>query len=469
MSKEIQLDFNTIFWVAINWKKNYGYVTRLKSRIYKAVINKAYDKAKKMQTKLFVSLAANLLALNQILQKQVGFFKYINDIEKLYIIQNINYIKTYSFNLVNKFVSLSYGKEILLREINSIIISIDKILICFVLEPQWISYYKFNKIHFLTLMYYEDILNFFKINLISLSSQKLFFININYKNFINKISYNYLLARINLTRIICLKLKAILLKHLFHEFVSSLKSENLFQQFQLELCISRIIIYCLCIETHFISKSYMRIAYNLSNYQQKIKIYDYGLELLVLNYDLAILKQWLNLFSQLIYSHLNKPCKVFICTISKSFNNLNFCGYSLIFNKYHNIYSVPNKLSQFILLSQILHIFNNAKGKPAIYLIINLNFILEQWANYFKRTNGIKIFILIDYLIYLKLWIWAQKNHTNLAHEKIKEKYFTCLVNYTFTTKYHGWVFKSTNIQNKYRKHIFLIKLIWFSLNYYIF
>jgi N-terminal domain of reverse transcriptase/Group II intron, maturase-specific domain len=463
MSKEIQLDFNTIFWVSINWKKNYGYVTRLKSRIYKAVINKAYDKLKKLQTKLFVSLAANLLALNQISQKQIGFFKYINDMEKLYIIQNISYIKICSFNFVNKFASLFYGEEIFFKELNSIIIGIDKILIFFVLEPQWISYYKFNKIHFLTLMYYEDILKFFEINLISLSSQKLFFININYKNFIDKISYDYLLARINLTRRICLKLKAILLKNLFHEFVSNLRTENLFKQFQFELCISRIIIYCLCIETYWVSKSYMHIAYNLSNYQQRIKIYDYGLELLVLNYDLVRLKKWLNLFLQLIYSHISKPCKVFICTTSKSFNNVNFCGYSLLFNEYHNIYSVPNKLSQFILLSQIWDIFNNAKGKPAIYLIINLNSTLEQWANYFKYTNGIKIFILIDYLIYLKLWIWAQKNHTNLAHKKIKEKYFTCLVNYTFTAKYHGWVFKSTDIKSKYRKHIFLIKLIWFA------
>nr|UEQ12255.1 group II intron reverse transcriptase/maturase [Batrachospermum sp.] len=469
MSKEIQLDFNTIFWVAINWKKNYGYVTRLKSRIYKAVINKAYDKEKKLQTKLFVSLAANLLALNQILQKQVGFFKYINDIEKLYIAQNINYIKTYSFKFVNKFASLSYGKEIFLKELNSLTIGIDKILIFFVLEPQWISYYRFNKIHFLTLIYYENILKFFEINLTSLSNQKLFFININYKNFIDKISYDYLLARINLTQIICLKLKTILLKNLFHEFILNLRTENVFKQFQLELCISRIIIYYLCVETYLVNKSYMHIVYKLSNYQQRIKIYDYGLELLVLNYDLATLKIWLNLFFQLIYSNINKSCKIFICTTSKSFNNLNFCGYSLIFNKYHNIYSVPNKLSQFILLSQIWYIFNNAKGKPAIYLVINLNSILEQWANYFKCTNGIKIFILIDYLIYLKLWIWAQKNHTNLAHKKIKEKYFTCLVNYTFTTKYHGWIFKSMDIKNKYRKQIFLIKLIWFALNYHIF
>ena len=103
MSKEILLDFNTIFWITIDLKKNYGYVTRLKSRIYKAVINGTHDKVHNLQIKLFYSLSAKLLAMDQILKKKICLLWYMSDLEKLFFIQKINKIDTFALNLTMDF------------------------------------------------------------------------------------------------------------------------------------------------------------------------------------------------------------------------------------------------------------------------------------------------------------------------------------------------------------------------------
>ena len=148
MSKEILLDFNTIFWITIDLKKNYGYVTRLKSRIYKAVINGTHDKVHNLQIKLFYSLSAKLLAMDQILKKKICLLRYMSDLEKLFFIQKINKIDTFAFEFDDGFFCLFAYKEIVYKELNTIVEDIDKILLTFILEPQWIFYYQYNKINF---------------------------------------------------------------------------------------------------------------------------------------------------------------------------------------------------------------------------------------------------------------------------------------------------------------------------------
>jgi hypothetical protein len=474
MSKEILLDFNTIFWVTIDLKKNYGYVTRLKSRIYKAVMNKVYNKIQNLQIKLFYSLSARLLAMDQISKKQVCLFKYMSDLEKLFLIQTIDRINTFAIRLDDKFFCFFTQKEILTKELNVIITDIDKILLSFILEPQWILYYQNNKINFLTLKYPQDLLKLFQMDLINLSLQKIYFINVNYKDFMSQISNNYFLARIHLKKTMYLKLKMILLKNLFVKFASKFNDQIFFAsnslvQFPLEICVLRIIIYCLCLETYLIAKSYNADFNLLYVDQYNVKIYQCGLELLICNYNYSVLKFWFNLFLQLVYSNISKNNKLLFNTITKTSNSLDFCGYSILVTKNKIIYLLPNKLSQFILLFQIKHLLNNLCGNSATNLIKSLNPLLEKWASYFKDTNAFKVFMLIDYLIYLKLWVWTCKNHTNWSYQKIRVKYFHVINNYFIVKKYSGWIFHSINVKDINARYIFLIKLTWFISSSYIY
>ena len=121
---------------------------------------------------------------------------------------------------------------------------------------------------------------------------------------------------------------------------------------------------------------------------------------------------------------------------------------------------MPSKLSQFILLSQIKQTIDNLRSDSATSLIKSLNPLLENWASYFKSTNAFKIFILIDYFIYLKLWVWICKNHTNLPYQKIKIKYFQVINNYFIVKKYHGWIFNSIDVNQEMDKGIFFFPLL---------
>lgn len=474
MSKEILLDFNTIFWVTIDLKKNYGYVTRLKSRIYKAVINKVYNKIQNLQIKLFYSLSAKLLAMDQISKKQVCLFQYMSDLEKLFLIQRINRINTFTIRSDDKFFCFFTQKEILMKELNVIITDIDKILLSFILEPQWIFYCQYNKINFLNLKYPQDLLKLFQIDLINLSIQKIYFINVNYKDFMGQISNDYFLTKIHLKKSIYLKLKMILLNNLLIKFALQFNNQIFFAsnslgQFPFEICILRIIIYCFCLETYSIAKSYNAGFNLLSVDQYNVKIYQCGLELLICNYNYSVLKFWFNLFLQLIYSNISKNNKLLFNTTTKISDSLDFCGYSIIFNKNKIIYSLPNKLSQFILLFQIKNLLNNFRGNSATNLIKSLNPLLEKWASYFQYTNAFKVFMLIDYLIYLKLWVWTCKNHTNWSYQKIRIKYFHVINNYFIIKKYNGWIFNSIDLKYINARYIFLIKLMWLISSSYIY
>jgi hypothetical protein len=474
MSKEIQLDFNTIFWITINLKKNYSYVTRLKSRIYKAIINGTHDKVQNLQIKLFYSLSAKLLAMDQILKKKFCLLQYMSDLEKLFFIQKINKIGTFALEFEDRFFCLFAYKEIVGKELNTVVEDIDKILLSFVLEPQWIFHYQYNKINFLNLLHPQDLFKLFQMDLINLSIKRIYFININYKDFIYQIPHDSFLARIRLKKSMYLKLKTILLKNLLIKFSLQFKNEifftpNCLEQFPLEICILRILIYCFCLETYLLTKSYNPVCNFFNFYQYNITMYHCGLELLICNYNYNVLKFWFNLFLQLIYSNIGKNKKLLFKTTTKMYDSLDFCGYSILFDKNKIIYSLPSKLSQFILLSQIKQILNNLRGNSAISLIKSLNPLLENWASYFKSTNAFKIFTLIDYLIYLKLWVWICKNHTNWPYQKIKIKYFQVINNYFIVNKYHGWIFNSIDAKSKNTKYIFLIKLTWFISSSYIF
>ena len=474
MSKEILLDFNTIFWITIDLKKNYGYVTRLKSRIYKAVINGTHDKVHNLQIKLFYSLSAKLLAMDQILKKKICLLRYMSDLEKLFFIQKINKIDTFAFEFDDGFFCLFAYKEIVYKELNTIVEDIDKILLTFILEPQWIFYYQYNKINFFNMLHPRDLLKLFQIDLINLSIKRIYFIKINYKDFIYQISHDSCLARIRLKKSMYLKLKTILLKNLLIKFFLQFKNKifftsNCLKQFPLEICILRILIYCFCLETYLITKSYNPVCNLLHVHQYNITIYHCGLELLICNYNYNLLKFWFNLFLQLIYSNIGKNKKLLFKTTTNMYHGLDFCGYSILFDKNKIVYSLPSKLSQFILLSQIKQTIDNLRSDSATSLIKSLNPLLENWANYFKSTNAFKIFILIDYFIYLKLWVWICKNHTNLPYQKIKIKYFQVINNYFIVKKYHGWIFNSIDVKSKNTKLIFLIKLTWFISSSYMY
>ena len=62
MSKEINFNFNTIFWTCVNFRRIDIYVSKLKSRIYKAFREKSFQKLLFLQLQFSESIAVRYFA-----------------------------------------------------------------------------------------------------------------------------------------------------------------------------------------------------------------------------------------------------------------------------------------------------------------------------------------------------------------------------------------------------------------------
>lgn len=472
MSKEILLNFNTIFWVTINKNKNYSYVTRLKSRIYQASINKEYEKMQKLQLKLLTSFAAKTIVIDYILKtNSIYFFKNTNDLEKLCIICSINsidQIKDSSIHRLNQIIYyyLNSKSYVFTQELISIIELINYLLLLLILEPQWIARRTFQNIPFIVLINPYQLSELFQIQKSKSIFNQIYSININYKLFIYDISKNYILTRFNLEHNINLKLQKILSCYLYKENsfklkISTLYMDNFFTCSSLESYIGLNIFFYLCSEALFISNSKLFNSYNFC-INKKIKIYSYGLEVMIYHCNSIELNLWSRLLSQLMYYYTYNTKLLYLTKSMQQSNLIDFCNYSIILTENNIIWYFPNKLAQFNLLQQIKYTIINCRGNSAINLIDMLNSILADWVTYFKYTNQFKIFVLIDYLIYLKVWRWIYRKHPKWSKQKLKNKYFTNIMQSFLHRKYRGWIFNDIIINDFNKKNIFLLKLTIF-------
>jgi Group II intron, maturase-specific domain/N-terminal domain of reverse transcriptase len=460
MSKEILLNFNTIFWVTINKNKNYSYVTRLKSRIYQASINKEYEKLQKLQLKLLTSFAAKTIVIDYILKtNSIYFFKNNKDLEKLCIICSIHNTDQIIYYYLNS------KQYIFTQELISIIELINYFLLLLILEPQWIARRTFKNIPFIVLINPYQLSELFQIQKSKSIFKQIYSININYKLFIHDLSKNYILTRFNLEHFFNLKIQKILSRYLYKENsfklkISTLYMKNFFTRSSLESYIGLNIFFYLYSEALFISNSKLFNSYNFF-INKKIKIYSYGLEVMIYHCNSIELNLWSRLLSQLMYYYIYDTKLLYLTTSMQQSHLIDFCNYSIILTKNNIIWYFPNKLAQFNLLQQIKYTIINCRGNSATNLIDMLNSILTDWVTYFKYTNQFKIFVLIDYLIYLKVWRWIYRKHPKWSKQKLKNKYFTNIMQSFLYRKYRGWIFNDIII-NDFNKKNFLLKLTIF-------
>lgn len=86
---------------------------------------------------------------------------------------------------------------------------------------------------------------------------------------------------------------------------------------------------------------------------------------------------------------------------------------------------------------KVFEIIKKSGSLPADKLIYQLNPIIRGWANYHRFVVSKKVFSLIDNDIYLALWLWAKRRHSNKNLHWIKNKYFKSIGNrnWVFATK----------------------------------
>jgi hypothetical protein len=449
MGKEILLNFDTIFWVVINWKKNYSYVTRLKSRIYKASIKKTCILMQKSYIKLVTSLSTKLIIVDQIISKNISWNN-INDRDKLYI--------AYKYNN-----SIPLRKLDALQDLSLLKKQISYYLLLFILEPQWTAKLTFNTIGFVSLINPYQFSKLVEIQSAQSKIQQIYFLTLNCKDLVVKINNNYLIQKLNLQFALLFQAKNLIAPYiLFHIIKNLCKADLLYNnyfQYILENCITMIIIYCLCVETSLIYKSNLCNQQKLFFNEFTMQIYYYGLQIIIGHSDNFQLYLWSTIFSQLVYCYTSHEVIIPCVKSKKFFMNSDFCGYSIRWNKHLRIMYFPNQLSQFTLLFKIKEIVLINKNSNSTNLTLMLNSLIEPWGNYFKYSHSIKVFILIDYLIYLKLLSWAFRKHPTWGKNQIKQKYFVVIINNFFYKKYTNWLFYTFYVEKQNKQKVFILKL----------
>jgi RNA-directed DNA polymerase len=134
--------------------------------------------------------------------------------------------------------------------------------------------------------------------------------------------------------------------------------------------------------------------------------------------------------------------KTLITNINKGFD---FLGWN--FRKYKGqVYTKPSKNSIKKVKETIKTIIKAHRGKSQTELIKNLNPIITGWTNYHSNTCAKKTFAQIDNYIFLKLWKWAKRRHSNKSRKWIKNRYWQ-------RTLFRDWIFSDGNIQLKQASH----------------
>lgn len=143
-------------------------------------------------------------------------------------------------------------------------------------------------------------------------------------------------------------------------------------------------------------------------------------------------------------------------------NGFDFLGWN--FRKYKGqIYTKPSKNSIKKMKETIKTIIKARHGKSQTELIKNLNPIITGWTNYHSNICAKKTFAQIDNYIFLKLWKWAKRRHSNKSRKWIKNRYWQ-------RTLFRDWIFSDGNIQPKQASHTKIIRhgIIKFDANPYL-
>lgn len=134
------------------------------------------------------------------------------------------------------------------------------------------------------------------------------------------------------------------------------------------------------------------------------------------------------------------PEKTHITHISEGFD---FLGQNV--RKYNGQYlSKPSAKSQKALLTKVRVLLKTeGRSLSAIGLIRKLNPIIRGWANYHRHAASKQTFHRIDYQLYLALWRWAKRRHSQKSKTWIRQKYFGNPDNtyrgfHTYTVNMHG-------------------------------
>ena len=392
MDKELSRNLHILVWQYIDWKTLIQYVDNLKSRIYKASIQKSYEKIYDSQLSLINSPLVKLLAFKQV------FDSYYHCINLNYF--QLGYLVSYfGFDsILDSNPLVYYSSDMILRSKRKSQLIIDKVknlIVVWSLEPYRNYLYHLNS--FSILHYYNKSTYFSAINEFYFYS-----INVNLISLFYYVDISIFLNRMNLLTSIKEYIYKFLNNGVLIALINSLDS-------YMKLSVLRkrkrglfnklidIFILNICYEVDILLSSYEDLKLSVS---KQIIIIKHASNLLVFCKDSSQLKLWCQIILDILLSNgVDIKEKKYIKTIPL-FKDINLKNYLISINLWYPFKKIakPSLYYQFILLKQVSIII--AKAKTLFLLIIRLNMLLLSWSALYRNRQLGKLFALLDYLIY---------------------------------------------------------------------
>lgn len=373
------------------------YIDSLKSRKYKAFIEKTNIRSDKLYLSLVNSTIVMLLALKQICNNSSLRF---NEFELGYIIfclSNAYYLDVGIFHYYRKTKHLN-----LLKVLQTLVTKMHYFLILFLLEG-YLSHIRYIcSISFLKIYKVDDLL----FNIEKSQSYKYnYYLHLNIKNYVNSLSVSVLLTKIlSHQGISDILLKFFNISDLNYLMSCLVVSKNFL--FLEKNRLLKLIIEIFILQIHY--ELYILFDYHnsiLSSLNRIISLYNF--DFLLFLFDDSF--QWLHLKDNILYI-------VEASGISLKMNK-DLCRHYLsdgvstnlfLINVQYKVYPFnltlrPSLKYQFELMRQVSFIVEKSKSSTFPLIAIRLNMLILLWSNLFIQQPVKKIFYLLDYLIKLKL------------------------------------------------------------------
>lgn len=456
MDQELSRNLSVLVFQHIDWQILIQYVDNLKSRIYKASTQKSYENIYNAQLGLINSPLVRLVALKQVLDSYYHSVS-LNSFQLGYL---VSYFSLRS--ALDCTVLTCYNSNRILKSNRKIQLLIDKVknlIMIWSIEPyqDYLSY--LNKLSISS--YYNQYNSFdirnrvysytVNINLISL------FYYLDLSIFINRM-YFFDCIKEHIYKFLD-KGSFIILRNFLDSYVelSILRKQTwgLFNK------LVDVFMLSICYEIDLLLRSYANFQLSVS---KNILIIRQASNLFVVCEDSTQLKLWYQVFLDILLSSGVKLKEKKYIKIMPLFQNISLRTYLMAINLWCPLQIIvkPSLYYQFILLKQVTTIIANPRS--LLLLIIRLNMLLLSWSNLYRNQQITKLFIFLDYLIYLKIRSFLVNYHSNWSNQKIKLKYFPQRLYYFdhIETK-TNWVFSSKVIGAEYYKLYFSIKLSWLA------
>jgi len=452
----ISRNHKSLVWQYINWEKVVQYIDSLKSRKYKAFVQKSHVINYRLQSSFINSplvilfafkqsidslniklntfeLGYILFCISKVLYLDIGFLYYYRNIYDIQLIKVIRYLVAKVHYLV-----IFWSIQIYANYLR---------YLCH------LSYYRFYNTN--------DVIDIIKSQVTRY--QHVLLLDLKYS--INYFSLLTFLNKMSVDKNICQFLLKFLHVGYFNNLTAyvNIKSNNLFiKKNILFKQLLDIFVLQLCYEMSIVFSKYFDIKNNLN----KIICINEGSLLLILSQDADQLIKFKKKLLHLLFFNgfiVKLDKRIARKYISQGISTSLFC-ISIKKEVYPFYFFIkPSLRNQFTFMKQVSLILYNLRSRPSFLLNIRLNMLILLWSNTYLKQSVNKIFYLLDYLISLKLRYSSKyRRYYSCSKVKFSKKILhSQLLSYVLKKTY---IYMFTTIYSqKYYKYYFAVKLLWIS------